>query len=480
MPRRNERAVTPQSEDFSAWYNEVVLRAELAERGPVKGTMTIRPYGYRIWELLQAELDARIKASGHENAYFPIFIPMAYMQREAEHVEGFAPELAVVTYAGGKELDEPFVVRPTSETVIGESFSRWISSYRDLPLLINQWANVVRWELRPRLLLRTTEFLWQEGHTAHADAEGALAETMLALDIYEEVARDVAAMAVVAGEKTEGERFAGAVRTFGIEAMMRDGRALQSGTSHYMGTNFARAFDITYTSAEGVVEHCETTSWGMSTRMIGGVVMMHGDDAGLILPPRLAPFQVVIVPIGREGEIDDVLGAAGRLADELRAAGVRVRLDSRPQLSAGFKFNEWELRGAPLRLELGPRDLAAGVVTLASRLGGDKEQLPLESVAASVPRLLARFQDDLLARATAFRDEHTVRADDAAGMTAAVATGFASALHCGRPECEEQIKQQTTATPRCIPTDAPAEEGLCAWCGLPSAYGRRILFGRAY
>jgi prolyl-tRNA synthetase len=480
MPRPDERAVTPQSEDFSAWYNEVVLRAELADRGPVKGTMIIRPYGYRIWELLQAELDARIKATGHENAYFPIFIPMAHMQREAEHVEGFAPELAVVTHAGGKELDEPFVVRPTSETVIGESFSRWIRSYRDLPLLINQWANVVRWELRPRLLLRTTEFLWQEGHTAHADAGGAMTETMLALDIYEEVARDIAAMAVVAGEKTAGERFAGAVRTFGIEAMMRDGRALQSGTSHYMGTNFARAFDITYTSAEGVVEHCETTSWGMSTRMIGGVVMMHGDDTGLILPPRLAPFQVVIIPIGRDAEIADVLVAAGRLADELTAAGVRVRVDSRPQLSVGFKFNEWELRGAPLRLELGPRDLAAGVVTLASRLGGDKERLPLESVAASIPPLLVRFQADLLARATAFRDEHTARADDKGGLAAAVATGFASVLHCGTPECEEQIKEQTTATPRCIPTDAPAEEGTCAWCALPSAYGRRILFGRAY
>jgi prolyl-tRNA synthetase len=307
-----------------------------------------------------------------------------------------------------------------------------------------------------------------------------MTETMLALDIYEEVARDIAAMAVVAGEKTAGERFAGAVRTFGIEAMMRDGRALQSGTSHYMGTNFARAFDITYTSAEGVVEHCETTSWGMSTRMIGGVVMMHGDDTGLILPPRLAPFQVVIIPIGRDAEIADVLVAAGRLADELTAAGVRVRVDSRPQLSVGFKFNEWELRGAPLRLELGPRDLAAGVVTLASRLGGDKERLPLESVAASIPPLLVRFQADLLARATAFRDEHTARADDKGGLAAAVATGFASVLHCGTPECEEQIKEQTTATPRCIPTDAPAEEGTCAWCALPSAYGRRILFGRAY
>src|SRR5579863_2005909 len=294
------RGVTPQGDDFSAWYNELVLKAELADRAPVRGAMVIRPYGYGIWELLQSELDRRFKDTGHVNAYFPLFIPMSYLQREAEHVEGFSPELAVVTHAGGEELEEPLVVRPTSETVIGEMYSRWIDSWRDLPVLINQWANVVRWELRPRLFLRTTEFLWQEGHTAHADEEDAMAETMRMLGVYAEVARDVAAIPVVAGEKTPGERFAGAQATFSIEAMMRDGRALQSGTSHYMGTNFATAFDITFQDQAGERRHCHTTSWGMSTRMIGAVIMAHGDDKGLVMPPRLAPYQVVVVPIGKD------------------------------------------------------------------------------------------------------------------------------------------------------------------------------------
>ena len=313
--------MTAQSEDFSAWYNELVAKSQLVERGPAKGTMVIRPYGYRIWELLQSELDRRIKDTGHDNAYFPLLIPESYLRREAEHVEGFAPELAVVTHAGGKELEEPLVVRPTSETVIGEMMAKWISSHRDLPLLLNQWANVVRWEMRPRMFLRTTEFLWQEGHTAHADESAAMAETMLALDLYTEVARDVAALPVVPGEKTPGERFAGAARTFAIEAMMRDGKALQAGTSHYMATNFASAFDIRYTSEAGRQELCHTTSWGMSTRMIGAIIMAHGDDQGLVLPPKLAPYQVVIVPIGR----DEQLGPSpdcGRCA-EARAKAAR-------------------------------------------------------------------------------------------------------------------------------------------------------------
>jgi prolyl-tRNA synthetase len=294
MPRSGNHGVTSQSEDFSSWYNELVTKSQLVDRGPVKGTMVIRPYGYRIWELLQSELDRRIKDTGHDNAYFPLLIPESYFRREAEHVEGFAPELAVVTHAGGKELEEPLVVRPTSETIIGEMMAKWISSYRDLPLLLNQWANVVRWEMRPRTFLRNTEFLWQEGHTAHPDEAGAMAETMLALDLYTEVARDVAALPVIPGEKTPGERFAGAARTFAIEAMMRDGKALQVGTSHYMATNFAKAFEIRYTSEAGRQELCHTTSWGMSTRMIGAVIMAHGDDQGLVLPPRLAPYQVVI------------------------------------------------------------------------------------------------------------------------------------------------------------------------------------------
>jgi prolyl-tRNA synthetase len=478
-PARSDKGVTPQSEDFSAWYNELVVKAELVDRGPAKGTMVIRPYGYRIWELYQAELDARIKATGHDNAYFPLFIPESDLQVEAEHVEGFAPELAVVTIAGGKELEERLVVRPTSETIIGRSFSKWISSHRDLPLLINQWANVVRWELRPRLFLRTTEFLWQEGHTAHADEDDAMRETMVALDFYEEVARDVAGLAVVPGEKTPGERFPGAERTFTIEAMMRDGRALQSGTSHYLGTNFARAFDITYAAASGELLHCHTTSWGMSTRIVGGIVMAHGDDKGLVLPPRVAPYQVVIVPIGRGDAIEPVLQAAQQLKTELTAAGVRVHVDAR-DVSPGFKFNDWELKGAPIRLELGPRDLDAGVATLAKRMGGDKEPLPLADAARTIPPLLEEIQAAMIARARGYRIEHTATVDDWAAFAAAVATGWASAFHCGEPACEDDIKAATAATPRVVPRDGATETGTCVRCGAPSAYGRRVLFGRAY
>jgi len=480
MVRANERGVTPQSVDFSAWYNELVVKAELADHGPVRGTMVIRPYGYRIWELLQGELDRRIKATGHENAYFPIFIPMGHLQREAEHIEGFAPELAVVTHAGGHELDEPLVVRPTSETVIGEMFSRWIHSYRDLPVLLNQWANVVRWELRPRLFLRTTEFLWQEGHTAHATEEEAVAETMTAAGFYEEVARDIAAIPVILGDKTPSERFAGAERTVSLEALVRDGRALQAGTSHYLGTNFAKAFDITFTNQAGTLEYAQTTSWGMSTRMIGAVIMTHGDDKGLILPPRLAPYEVVIVPVGRETESGPVLDAARAIAQSLREAGVRTTVDDRSQLSAGWRFNEWELRGAPIRLEIGPRDLAAGAVTLAERLGGDKVQVPIDHVVSELPLRLEAFQAALLARATAFRDEHTVVTDTFEELVRAVASGFALALACGSEACENAVKAATTATPRCIPLDGAPASGPCVVCGAPSGYGTRVLFARAY
>ncbi|MFL6139567.1 MAG: proline--tRNA ligase [Frankiaceae bacterium] len=478
--KRDEKAVTPQSEDFSAWYNDVVYRAELVDRGPVKGTMVIRPYGYRIWELLQAELDGRIKDTGHQNAYFPLFIPESYLRREAEHVEGFSPELAVVTHAGGKELEEPLIVRPTSETVIGEFMAKWISSHRDLPMLLNQWANVVRWELRPRMFLRTTEFLWQEGHTAHADEDDAMRETMLALDFYTEVARDIAAIPVVAGEKTAGERFAGAQRTFAIEGMMRDGRALQAGTSHFMGTNFAKAFDITYAGEDGQLALCHTTSWGMSTRMIGGVIMTHGDDKGLVLPPRLAPYQVVIVPIGRGDAASQVLEAAGSLAAGLKGAGLRVHVDERPQVSPGYKFNDWEMRGVPVRLELGPRDLEGGVVTMSLRTGGDKEQVALDAAASRLPAVLDGVQDELLRRATEFRDSRTATVDTWEAFADAVATGWALALHCGRAECEDDIKAETTATPRCVPLDGAPESGTCIRCDAPSAYGTRVLFGRSY
>lgn len=425
---RSGPGVTPQSEDFSSWYNELVIKAQLADRGPVRGTMVMRPYGYRMWELLQGELDRRIKDTGHENAYFPLLIPESHLQREAEHVEGFAPELAVVTHAGGKELEDRVVVRPTSETVIGEMMAKWISSHRDLPLLLNQWANVVRWELRPRLFLRTTEFLWQEGHTAHAG----------------------------------------------------DGKALQAGTSHYMSTNFAQAFGIRYTNEAGQLELCHTTSWGMSTRMIGGVIMTHGDDKGLVLPPRLAPYQVVIVPIGRSAQLAEVRSAAHELAGRLRAAGLRVHVDQREHVSPGFKFNDWELRGVPLRLELGPRDLASGTAVLVSRLGGDKEQISLAGGPDALVQLLDDVQSRLLDRATRFRDERTRIVDDWDQFVQAIQTGWALALHCGQATCEADIKASTGATPRIVPLSGPPETGTCIRCGDPSSYQTRVIFGRAY
>ncbi|HJP77484.1 MAG TPA: proline--tRNA ligase [Pseudonocardiaceae bacterium] len=478
-------AVTPQSEacfskkQSSSWYNETITKAGLVERGPAKGTMVIRPYGYRIWELIQSELDGKIKDTGHENAYFPLFIPESFLKREAEHVEGFSPELAVVTHAGGKELEEPLVVRPTSETVIGEMMAKWISSHRDLPLLLNQWANAVRWELRPRMFLRTTEFLWQEGHTAHADETDAMRETRQMLDVYADLARDFAAMPVVPGEKTPGERFAGAVQTYTIEGMMRDGKALQCGTSHYLGTNFAKAFRIQYSNHEGRLELCHTTSWGMTTRMIGAVVMTHGDDKGLVLPPKLAPYQVVIVPIAR-GD-DSVLVAVRELAGRLKAAGIRVHVDDRPQVSPGFKFNEWELRGAPLRLEVGPRDLAARTALLVRRCGAaGKTAISLAAAPETLIAELAEFQEFLLRRAIEFRESRTVSVAAWREFAEAVGTGWANALHCGRKECEDDIKAETAATPRCIPLDAPAETGVCVRCGTTSAYGKRVLFARAY
>jgi prolyl-tRNA synthetase len=477
---RDERGVTPQSEDFSAWYNELVFKAELVDRGPVRGTMVIRPYGYRIWELLQADMDRRIKETGHVNAYFPLLIPESYLRREAEHVEGFAPELAVVTHAGGKELEEPLVVRPTSETVIGEMMAKWISSHRDLPMLLNQWANVVRWEMRPRMFLRTTEFLWQEGHTAHADEADAMRETLTALDLYAKVAHEIAAMPVVAGEKTASERFPGAVRTYTVEGMMRDGRALQSGTSHYLGTNFARAFSIQYTAESGEQQYCHTSSWGMSARMIGGVIMTHGDDKGLVLPPLLAPYQVVIVPIGRGEQFDLALLPARELAARLSRAGIRVHVDTRAQLSPGFKFNDWEMRGVPVRLELGPRDLADGAALMSTRLGEGKSPVSLDSAPAVLSAELTAFQDLLLRRATGFRDSRTATVNAWEEFAEAVTTGWALAFHCGLAQCEADIKAATAATARVIPAEGAPEQGVCVRCGLPSAYGKRLIFGRSY
>ncbi len=484
--KKSELGVTPLSQDVSAWYNELVFKAELADRGPAKGTMVIRPYGYRIWELLQSQLDQRFKDTGHQNAYFPLFIPQSYLQRESEHVEGFAPELAVVTHGGGKLLDEPLVVRPTSETVIGEMFSRWIASYRDLPLLINAWNNVVRWELRPRIFLRTTEFLWQEGHTAHVDEADAMVETLRMFDVYAEFALNVAAIPMVKGEKTPGERFAGAVRTFTIEGMMRDGKALQSGTSHYLGTNFAKAFDITYQDEANELKHVHTTSWGMSTRMIGAVILAHGDDQGLVLPPRLAPIQVVIVPIGRGEQREAPVAKARELATALDAAGVRAHVDDR-DASPGFRFNDWELKGVPLRVELGPRDLEAGQVLVAHRVGETdergravKQACSFDALVEQAPQWLDDYHELLVDRALAYREQHSGQADDWDTFSAQVTDGFSYALHCGEPACEDDIKAETAATPRCIPDEGEPATGPCVRCAKPSAYGRRLVFARAY
>ncbi|MGH3443584.1 MAG: proline--tRNA ligase [Nitriliruptorales bacterium] len=481
MSRDKQLGVTSQEGDFSAWYNELVFKAELADRGPSKGSMIIRPYGYRMWELLQLQLDQMFKDTGHENAYFPLFIPMSYLEREADHVEGFSPELAVVTHAGGKELEEPLVVRPTSETVIGEMYSKWISSYRDLPVLINQWSNAVRWELRPRVFLRTTEFLWQEGHTAHATEEEAYEETLRMLDVYASFARDVAAIPVIEGEKTPGERFPGALRTYTIEGLMRDGKALQSGTSHYFGTNFAKAFDITFQDENNRLRHCSTTSWGMSTRMLGAVIMAHGDDQGLVLPPRLAPYHVVVVTIGRGHDHTRVAEAAHAFGRDVAAAGVRVHVDDRDDVSPGFKFNDWELRGVPFRVELGPRDLENRTAVLAQRVAQEsKETVALDSLVDDLPRRLDDYHDLLMGRATAFRDERSMEADAWDDFVAGVKRGFVYALHCGRPECEDDIKADTTATPRCVPLGREPETGTCIRCGEPSDHGTRVLFARAY
>jgi prolyl-tRNA synthetase len=400
------KVLTAQAEDFPRWYQDVVAKAELVDNGPVRGTMVIRPYGFAIWERMQALVDERIKACGAENAYFPLFIPESYLAREAEHVEGFSPELAVVTHAGGKKLDEPVVVRPTSETVIGEYMAKWIQSYRDLPLLLNQWANVVRWELRPRLFLRTSEFLWQEGHTAHVDEADAGAYALRILhEVYEDFMVNVLAMPVYVGRKTASERFAGAINTMTCEGVMRDGKALQMGTSHELGTNFARAFDITYLDDQGATQHAWTTSWGSSTRMVGGLIMTHGDDDGLVVPPRLAPIQVVVLLVKDDGATGE---RARKLADELTGQGVRVTLDDKVDASFGRRSTDWELKGVPVRIEIGPRDLAEGNVTIVRRDKGEKQSVPIEGAADLAVARLAEVQDALLAAATELRDGRTV------------------------------------------------------------------------
>lgn len=480
----SEVAVTPRSQDYSAWYIEVIQRAKLVDYGPVKGTMVIRPYGYAIWEHIQAQLDRRFKETGHENAYFPLFIPYSFLQKEAEHVEGFSPELALVTHAGGKKLEEPLVVRPTSETIINHMYAQWIKSYRDLPVLINQWANVVRWELRTRPFLRTSEFLWQEGHTAHATAEEAEIETIKMLNVYTDFAVNEAAIPVIPGRKSNIEKFAGAVRSYTIEAMMGDGKALQSGTSHNLGQNFARAFETRYLGQNGELEYVWQTSWGVSTRMIGGVIMTHGDDKGLILPPRLAPTQAIIVPIWNKDEDKPAVREKVMQVEAiLRAAGVRVKSDLSEQETAGWKFNEWEMRGVPLRIEIGPKDVAKDAVVFARRDRPGKEGkqfgIPTAEVGTTAVQWLADIQQALLERATAFRDANIVDVATYDELKEAVAANkWARGWWAGTDEQERAIKEETGATLRCFPMDQPGGSGTCFYSG---GEGKEIaLFGRAY
>jgi prolyl-tRNA synthetase len=468
----DEKKLTPQTEDFSAWYNEVVVRAELADYAPVRGCMVVRPYGTALWENCQAGLDRRFKETGHQNALFPLLIPMSFMQKEAQHVEGFSPELAVVTHGGGKELEEPLVVRPTSETVIGHMYAKWIRSYRDLPILINQWGNVVRWEMRTRLFLRTLEFYWQEGHTAHATYEEAQEETIRMLNVYADFAITDAAIPVVTGRKSETEKFAGADASYSIEAMTGNKWALQAGTSHNLGQNFARAFDIQYLDQNNELQYCWTTSWGVSARIIGGIIMVHGDDQGLKLPPKLAPYQVVMVPIWRQEEQKTaVLEATERVRAAL-AGRFRVVVDAREEMTPGYKFNEWELRGVPLRIEIGPRDVEKESVVLARRdIPGKagKSSVPMAGLADTVSDRLEAIQAAMLAAAAVFRDANIHEARTYAELLEIIADGWAKAYWCGANACEAKIKEDTKATSRNIPLDQEgAGAGTCIVCGQPA------------
>ena len=472
--------ITPQSEDFSRWYTDVIRRAELADYSPVKGSMVIRPYGYAIWELMQAGLDRRFKETGHVNAYFPLFIPESLLRKEAAHVEGFAPEVAWVTRGGDETLEEPLVVRPTSEAIIGTMYSKWVQSWRDLPILINQWANVVRWEKVTRLFLRTTEFLWQEGHTAHETEEEAETEARRMLGVYKEFLETELAIPVLDGRKTESEKFAGAAHTYSVEALMGDGRALQAGTSHHLGQNFAKVFDITFQARDKSVQYVWQTSWGMTTRLIGGVIMVHGDDSGLILPPRIAPHQVVIVPIPRGDWRATVLPRAQDIAAALRRAGVRVMLDDREEYKPGWKFAEWEMRGVPLRLEIGPRDIERQQVLLARRDTREKLTAPMDGLEGRVTDLLDAVQTALYDRALAFRDSHTVRTASSDDFRRAFEgrPGFVVAPWCGSAECEARIKADTQATIRNLAFDLPPATGACVRCGQPGLTD--ACFAKAY
>jgi len=472
--------ITPQSQDFSSWYLDVVRKAELADYTAVKGCMAIRPYGFAIWELIQQELDRRFKATGHVNAYFPLFIPESLLMREAEHVEGFAPQVAWVTHGGNEKLEERLAIRPTSEVIIGTLYAKWIQSWRDLPVLINQWSNVVRWEKVTRPFLRTTEFLWQEGHTAHETEAEAQEETLRILDIYKEFAESVLAMPVMAGAKSESEKFAGASRTYSIEALMGDGRALQAGTSHNLGQNFARAFGIQFQGRDKMLQHAWTTSWGVSTRLIGGVIMTHGDDSGLVLPPRVAPQQVVIVPISRGNWQETVLPKARDIQARLVAAGVRVRLDDRDSYTPGWKFADWEMRGVPLRVEIGPKDIEKQQVVVARRDTREKAFIPMDAVEDRVRSLLDEVQQALLVRATKFREERTRRTADYAEFSAWMEgrPGFVISPWCGHADCEAAIKSETQATIRNMPFGGDEPSGACLKCGRPAT--AQAWFAKAY
>ena len=475
-----DEKLTPQKENFSEWYNQVVLRADLADYSPVRGCMVVKPYGWALWENIKADLDRRFKETGHVNAAFPMLIPMSFFEKEKDHVEGFSPELAVVTHGGGQELEEPLAVRPTSETIIGYMYAKWIKSWRDLPVKINQWANVMRWEMRPRLFLRTAEFYWQEGHTAHATYEEAQEETLQMLDVYASFARDVAAIPVLKGVKSETEKFPGAVNTYSIEAMMGDTKALQAGTSHNLGQNFAKAFDIKYLSPNNTLEYCWTTSWGVSTRLIGAIIMAHGDDNGLVLPPRLAPYQIVIVPIFKN---DDEKAVVMECVDKVMAQlkKFRIKLDDRTELTPGFKYHEWELRGVPLRLEIGPKDVEKNSVMAARRdIPGKpgKSFLSQDNLADQVRDLLDAIQNGILTKAEKFRDENIHEAKTYDDLKGIVENGWAEAWWCGDPACEAKIKADTKATTRCMNFEHQHGHGKCVCCGKDAE--KKIYFSKAY
>ena len=463
------------NENFAQWYTDVVLKTELVDYGPVKGTMVIRPYGYAIWENIQKDMDARFKAVGSKNAYFPLLIPMSFFTKEAEHVEGFAPEVAVVTHAGGAKLEEPLAIRPTSETVIGTMYAKWIQSYRDLPLIMNQWCNVMRWEKTTRPFLRTSEFLWQEGHTVHATEEEAMEETIKMLNVYKDFMEQTLALPVLCGRKTEKEKFAGAVATFGLEAMMLDGKSLQSGTSHYLGQNFSKAFDIKFLDKDSTQKYGYTTSWGTSTRMIGAVIMAHGDQRGLVLPPRVAPIQVIIVPIATHK--GGVIEKAKEIEESLLSAGIRAQTDTR-DMSPGWKFNEWEMKGVPLRIEIGPRDIENNQVMIMRRDTLEKQTMLIDNVKKGITELLDVVQKDMLVASKARRDAKIVEAESLDEILKGVENkNFVKAGWCGCRECEDKVKEVASATAR-VMCDEEGVPEKCAICGKPAKH--KVIFARAY